>query len=285
MTLRSGQALTTGSATLVLVTSIAKQSRANGNVSFGHSPTTNVDNPNALVATPNMKLINKIPFKRQVIILLFSCFLSICLIEFRVTYFKNKYNHFLIWNLILALVPLLLAYISFIYYYARRRKIDIILIILFFCWLLFFPNAPYIVSEFIHLKPKKGIPIWFDILLFYSFSWNGMFSGIISLRLIQIMIQDRFNMFIGWILIILIMPLASFGIYLGRFYRWNSWDILNDPIIMLQDSFNIFMKIYSNSNLFNFLSVMSLSILIAYILVISLASLNIEHYSKEKIDK
>jgi uncharacterized membrane protein len=112
-----------------------------------------------------------------------------------------------------------------------------------------------------------------------------MFSGIISLRLIQIMIQDRFNMFIGWILIILIMPLASFGIYLGRFYRWNSWDILNDPIIMLQDSFNIFMKIYSNSNLFNFLSVMSLSILIAYILVISLASLNIEHYSKEKIDK
>ena len=46
--LRSGQALTSGYATLVLVTSIAMQSRANGNVSFGHSPTTNVDNPNAL---------------------------------------------------------------------------------------------------------------------------------------------------------------------------------------------------------------------------------------------
>jgi uncharacterized membrane protein len=232
-----------------------------------------------------MKLLHKIPFKRQVLILLFSCFLSISLIEFRVIYFKNKYNYFLIWNLILGLVPLGLAYISFVYYFMRKRKIDIILILIIFFWLLFFPNAPYIVSDFIHLKPKKGIPIWFDILLFYSFSWNGMLSGIMSLRLIQIIIQDKFNVFIGWMIIILIMSLASFGIYLGRFYRWNSWDVLNDPIIMLQDSLKIFLKIYSNSNLFNFLSMMSLGILTAYILVISLAHLSIDHYSKIKLDK
>ena len=66
MPFRSGQALSTGYATLVLVTSIAKQSRANGNVSFGHSPTTNVDNPNALYVRQKLNLnLSKIMTKKE----------------------------------------------------------------------------------------------------------------------------------------------------------------------------------------------------------------------------
>ncbi|WCL50673.1 DUF1361 domain-containing protein [Leptospira sp. GIMC2001] len=227
-----------------------------------------------------IKIFHLIPFKKQLIVLAFSCLFSLAFIEFRIFYFKNKYNHFLVWNLFLALVPLLIAYVSFIYYKVRR-KIDLVLIIFLLIWLLFFPNAPYIVSDFIHLKPKKGIPIWYDICLFYSFSWNGMLSGIMSLRLIQILISDRFNKLIGWLIVLAIAPLASFGIYLGRFYRWNSWDIVNDPVHIIYESLKILGNVYNDIKISSFLLIVSLGILVAYAFVISLGSLNLNSKKEE----
>lgn len=221
------------------------------------------------------------PFKRHLFILSCSCLLSIVLIEFRVAYFKNIYNQYLKWNLFLAIIPLIISYVSFMYFYVRKRKLDIILIFLFLVWLLFFPNAPYIISDLVHLKPKKGIPIWFDICMFFSFAWNGIIAGIISMRIFQIIIEERFNKITGWFFVLSTIPLSAFGIYLGRFLRWNSWDLFKDPLFYFNQSIEILISIGKNIELLGFLTFISIGILLAYILVISFAYLNFK-FEKEK---
>lgn len=131
---------------------------------------------------------------------------------------------FLPWNLILAWIPLGFALLPFETYKPWKRFAVII------SWLLFFPNAPYIITDLIHLRTRYGIPLWYDALLIYSFAFAGLFTGMYS----AIVVYRKLQMFLsGWVskaLLLCAMLLSGYGIYIGRFLRWNSWDILFDPI-------------------------------------------------------
>lgn len=96
-------------------------------------------------------------------------------------------------------------------------------------WLLFIPNSFYIVTDLFHLTHVDTAPKWFDLLLIFSFAWNGILAGVISLRRVEIITCASKGRNFSLVIIFFVMWLNAFGIYIGRFLRFNSWDIITDP--------------------------------------------------------
>ena len=96
-------------------------------------------------------------------------------------------------------------------------------------WLLFFPNAPYIVTDLKWLRDWGGAPIWFDVVLVTTAAWAGLALGFISLYLMQAVARRTVGAVNSWLAVLAVLGLSSFGIYLGRFERWNSWDLFVRP--------------------------------------------------------
>jgi uncharacterized membrane protein len=163
-----------------------------------------------------------------------SILFSVALLVVRFYQTGDWYFTFLIWNLFLAGLPLL-ASTAFKYLHAIGRLTLISGIAILGFWLLFLPNAPYILTDLFHLKQRPNIPIWFDLILILSFAWNGLLFAFISLLDVQDIVTKRSNKYIGWGLVLFAIVASSFGIYLGRFLRWNSWDVLQDPGGLLTD--------------------------------------------------
>jgi uncharacterized membrane protein len=134
---------------------------------------------------------------------------------------------FLRWNLALAWIPVLLA--LFVYDRCRRGARLIGLVPVLTLWLLFLPNAPYIVTDFVHLSATSQAPLWFDGVELSAFAWTGMLLGFVSLYLVHAVVRSRLGAPAGWIGALVALALASAGVYLGRVKRWNSWDLLIHP--------------------------------------------------------
>jgi uncharacterized membrane protein len=136
---------------------------------------------------------------------------------------------FLIWNLFLAWIPFVISY--FTYTLAFNRKwIYIVIPVAAFVWLIFFPNAPYILTDFQHLAYQTSeLPVWYDVMMLIWFAFTGLLLGIVSLFLMQEIVRREFGRWAGWAFVAAVTGLSSAGVYMGRFLRWNSWDILRDP--------------------------------------------------------
>jgi uncharacterized membrane protein len=135
--------------------------------------------------------------------------------------------HFLVWNLILAWAPLILALLVYDGY--RRGTTLVRLAPALALWLLFLPNAPYIVTDFVHLSARSRAPLWFDGVELSAFAWTGMLLGFVSLYLVHAVLRHRLGAPAGWCVVLGVLALASMGVYLGRVKRWNSWDVLTEP--------------------------------------------------------
>ncbi len=93
-------------------------------------------------------------------------------------------------------------------------------------WLLFFPNAPYLVTDFVHLGQfHDNVPGWYDVMLIAWYAWTGLMLGVVSLRLMQEIVTRAAGSTAGWVLVAVVTALGSIGTYLGRFLRWNSWNV------------------------------------------------------------
>ena len=130
---------------------------------------------------------------------------------------------FLAWNLFLAWIPFAIS--QKLTSVTNRWKI----FFLTGLWLLFLPNAPYIITDFLHLKQRPPIPYWFDILLLFSAALNGLLLGLLSLLTVEKFLASRYGNRVSGLIILCSFFLCAFGIYLGRFLRWNSWDIIMNP--------------------------------------------------------
>ncbi|MCP5468639.1 MAG: DUF1361 domain-containing protein [Deltaproteobacteria bacterium] len=166
-------------------------------------------------------------------LLLASCF-SVTLLMLRLYYTQSSIYLFLLWNLFLAFVPL---YISFFLHLMKKNFAQNLYLKIIFLplWLLFFPNSLYLVTDFLHLTPKNPIPLWFDLLLLLSFSWAGLLAAFISLKTIQDLMELAYEKSWAWLWTAFVLLASSFGVYLGRFLRWNSWDIFFNPMGVLAD--------------------------------------------------
>jgi uncharacterized membrane protein len=148
---------------------------------------------------------------------------------------------FLLWNLFLAAVPYALS-ILYERVASRSSALSWKVVPLFLLWLFFFPNAPYIVTDFTHLPWGYPVaisaPFLFDFSLVAIFAGTGMLFGLGSLFLVQRTLRKLIGGLwagsIAWCAILL----SGIGIYLGRFLRWNSWDMLLNPVEVLGDTFS-----------------------------------------------
>ena len=153
--------------------------------------------------------------------------LVVAMVAVRVSYSGNTFYESLVWNLLLAWIPFALA----IYVYdSRRRGVrGPLLWALGALWLVFFPNAPYIVTDFKYLRDWTGAPIWYDVVLVAAAAWCGLMLGFISLYLMQSVVRRSVGAVKAWVFVLAVLAASSFGIYLGRFQRWNSWDVFTQP--------------------------------------------------------
>jgi uncharacterized membrane protein len=159
--------------------------------------------------------------------------LCVTLVALRVRYTSKITFVFLVWNIFLAVIPYAVSTLLVLYH--EKIKNRWLLAIHFLLWLCFFPNAPYILTDLFHLKQRSGVPYWYDLALILFFAWNGLMLGYASLLDIQSVLTRHFNRLVGWIVAIGSLVLGSFGIYLGRYLRWNSWDVLSSPKGLLHD--------------------------------------------------
>lgn len=141
---------------------------------------------------------------------------------------------FLLWNLLLAWIPYLASlWADGLHRRYPRRWWNLITPGLL--WLIFFPNAPYIVTDLWHLRERAPIPMWYDIGLVATFALAGLFLAVFSLRIMQRLVKDYFGTIVSWLFVLVALALGGLGIYLGRFLRWNSWDLILNPRGVLRD--------------------------------------------------
>ncbi len=152
----------------------------------------------------------------------------------RVLYTGSPHYGGLVWNLVLAWIPLAAALA--VYDGFRRGTRRVWLAVGAAVWLAFFPNAPYIVTDLKHLRSWGGAPLWFDVVLLSAAAWAGLLLGFISLYLMQAVCRRVVGALNAWFAVFGVLAVSSFGIYLGRFRRWNSWDLLVQPHTLLADA-------------------------------------------------
>lgn len=148
---------------------------------------------------------------------------------------------FLSWNLLLAWLPLLFAWLLS-RVLKRRRWLSWQSISLTVLWLGFLPNSFYLVTDFIHLRPYVGVSLVFDTVMFMSFALAGLTLGLMGVFLVHKELHKRLPKQQTWIVLGLVILLASYAIYLGRYLGWNSWDLITNPDGILLDVFEGFLN-------------------------------------------
>lgn len=160
--------------------------------------------------------------------------LCVGLFAFRAYLSRSWTYYFLLWNLFLAGVPYL-ASLWVVALYHRHPGRWWLLIPPGVLSIAFFPNAPYIITDFFHLVERPPVPLWYDLGLLASFAWTGVVLGVYALRLLQNVVTQLVGRVVGWLFTLGVLGLSGVGIYLGRFLRWNSWDLLLQPRAVLYD--------------------------------------------------
>ena len=167
--------------------------------------------------------------------LIFASVISVMLVAARAFYTRELRFVFLPWNLMLAWIPLIFA--SAVYALRAKRSRHWPLLIGCACvWFFFYPNAPYLITDLIHLQPRPPVPLWFDVVAFLSFAWTGLLLGYLSLYLMQEVLRSWLGRLHCWIFAIGMLAVGSFGVFLGRFWRWNSWEVLTRPFDLAGDA-------------------------------------------------
>ncbi len=158
-----------------------------------------------------------------------ACLACTLLVLARIAYSDTTRHTGLIWNLFLAWIPFILAYFTHAISW-KRTWLYISIPVTAFLWLIFFPNAPYMLTDLQDLaRGTAGAPLWYDVIIVGWCSWTGTMLGVVSLYLMQDVVVRVFGRGMGWIFVFAISAASSFGMYIGRFVRLNSWDILQNP--------------------------------------------------------
>lgn len=130
---------------------------------------------------------------------------------------------FLTWNLLLAWIPYLLT-LSLPHLQRSWLAWPVL-----GAWLVFFPNAPYIVTDLLHVGYRPPVPVWYDTVMIFSYAWTGLFLGFLSLLNVQQFLEKIFEKRLAVGLTWTALGLCAFGVYLGRYQRWNTWDLVTNP--------------------------------------------------------
>lgn len=200
-----------------------------------------------------------------------SCLFSLLMVAFRAWYTGAPTFLFLCWNLFLACIPYLVTrglmccipWIESGWRFALAATI----------WLLFIPNSFYIITDLFHLE-ARSVPLWFDLVLIFSFAWNGLILGIQSMQHMEIMMRIRTRFRSEWIFVLPVMCLNAVGIYIGRYLRYNSWDVIADPWGLTEDM--LLLALHPLRNRFDW------SMIVCYTLLLSIVYVSVKRMKENK---
>lgn len=160
---------------------------------------------------------------------------SVILLMVRMKLNKSYFFLFLIWNLFLAIIP----YAITMYLNSKPNLNKFKLAFWFMIWLAFLPNAPYIVTDLIHIRIGNDSLLWLDVLVVLSFAMSGLLLLYLSILDMQNLVKSKLKKIPVEATTIIILFLCGFGVYLGRFLRYNSWEIISQPHILFMDILNM----------------------------------------------
>jgi uncharacterized membrane protein len=201
-----------------------------------------------------LKKLTPHKYKIAIFVILFmASVISVALALFRMGHSGTLHYRNLLWNIILAWIPLIFASVAYISTISRKPILYIVILGSAFVWFLFFPNAPYIITDFQHLSfVVTSVPVWYDVILLVWFAWTGLILGVVSLYLMQEIVRRVFGRVLSWVFVLVSIGLGSYGIYLGRFDRWNSWEVFANPKSFILDFLETFRHPLGNIYLLGF---------------------------------
>jgi uncharacterized membrane protein len=209
--------------------------------------------------------------------LAFSTAVCFVLLIMRAVYAHTATRADLAWNLFLAWLPMVAALVAYNLYKRSQRWTWLIIMPCVIFWLLFFPNAPYILTDMLHLQwPQYRVPVWYDLILLVAFAWTGAFLGLVSLYLMQGIIRRSAGRLASWLFTLAVLALAGFGVYLGRFPRWNSWDVLANPTLLLLDIWDRVSNPLANTRAWVFSALFSLCLGAMYLMLVAVMDFHLD---------
>ena len=203
-------------------------------------------------------------------VLILSCLFSLFMAFARVVYTGQLMFLSLIWNLFLGFIPYLLS--RFLIHHPQWIETKWKFVLTTTAWLLFIPNSFYIITDLFHLEERSVIPLWFDLALIFSFAWNGLILGVLSVRQMEKIWETKWQ----WSELFFIYPvmlLNAFGIYIGRYLRYNSWDVVSNPLGLSEDI--VYLLLHPIRHRFDW------SMIFCFSVFITLLYLTIKKLSKE----
>ena len=222
-----------------------------------------------------MRLL-RLAFKREtampMLALTFASGVCLLLVSARIIWTGQLRYGFLMWNLFLAWLPLIFALLARERYRTGARR-DWRFAGLAGAWLLFFPNAPYIFTDLIHLIYGPYRQFWVDLTLVLICAVTGFVLGFVSLYLMQSLVRRRFGQVVSWLFIMGVAGLSGFGIYLGRFLRFNSWDVLIKPLKLYHGVSSWAANPMVNTTSFAFPLLFATFLFLAYVMLYALTHL------------
>lgn len=197
--------------------------------------------------------------------LLISCGFSCLLLGARIIVTGYYTYLFLVWNLFLAFVPYVVSQWLYTHSWVAANRAKLIFLVIL--WLSFVPNSFYIITDLFHLDQFNSAPKWFDLLLIFSFAWNGLLLGIVSVRKTEMVLEIIIGRGFSLLIIFIVMWLNAFGIYIGRYLRYNSWDIIMQPFSLFREMFELLFHPLTNKMEWGMIGVYAVFMTVFYITI------------------
>lgn len=200
---------------------------------------------------------------------------SVGLLLVRMFVFRSSYYDFLLWNAFLAWVPIAMTLILFAYMIEKKKKMKAaVLSFIILIWIIFLPNAPYLLTDFVHFRARGIVPLWFDIFLVLSFTLLGLFQFEYSIIQMREIIKKQFKKNFYYFVVPVSIVLVSVGVYAGRFLRWNSWEVVTNPLSLIRETLMVFTTPYLLANAVSYIVAMTVFLSLFHYLVHAVGKLS-----------
>jgi len=208
--------------------------------------------------------------------LLLASATCVALYVLRVTVSGTLLYFFMNWNLVLAWIPLVCALIAYGLYSDRSKTARASTLFFGGVWLLFYPNAPYMLTDLMHLYDSGPILVWLDLAMLLAYAFTSLLLGFASLYLMQSLVSRASGRLAGWVFVVVTQALSGFGIYLGRVLRWNSWDIVANPLGLAVDILDRFINPFAHLRTWGVSFLFTVLCLSAYVVLFAFTQLRTE---------
>src|SRR5688572_25015324 len=200
---------------------------------------------------------------------------AVSLVGLRMALSHSLRHGYLVWNLFLAWLPLLFC-LAAVRTLRTRGEGHWKFWVLATAWLLFLPNAPYVFTDLTHLGPRNRSLFWVDLVLIVMTAWTASLVGFLSLYLMQTLVSRRYGWVTGWGFAVVVSGLVGVGIYIGRFLRWNSWDVLLNPLGIASDMLMLAMRSVADKKLVIYPMLFALLFFAAHVTLAGLLHLRLQ---------